>query len=70
MQWQNHSHRHKASQKSRAVQKASEALIRFLVVEWMFTCDQYDNQHELSLDPIDDQVSKQSLLQLEKNEAD
>jgi len=45
-------------------------LILFLVVEWIFSCDQYDNQLELSLDLVVDQASKLSLLQLVKSEAD
>ena len=64
----NDNQRNKFSQTIRADPKLD--LILFLVVEWIFSCDQYDNQLELSLDLVVDQASKLSLLQLVKSEAD
>lgn len=64
----NDNQRNKFIQAIRADQKLD--LILFLVVEWIFSCDQYDNQLELSLDLVVDQASKLSLLQLVKSEAD
>ena len=66
----NDNQRNKFIQAIRADLKAWLDLILFLVVEWIFSCDQYDNQLELSLDLVVDQASKLSLLQLVKSEAD
>ena len=66
----NDSQRNKFIQAIRADLKALLDLILFLVVEWIFNCDQYDNQLGLSLDLVVDQASKLSLLQLVKSEAD
>ena len=66
----NDNQRNKFIQAIRAELKALLDLILFLVVEWIFSCDQYDNQFELSLDLVVDQASKLSLLQLVKSEAD
>ena len=66
----NDNQRNKFIQAIRADLKALLDLILFLVVEWIFSCDQYDNQLELSLDLVVDQASKLSLLQLVKSEAD
>ncbi len=66
----NDNQRNKFIQAIRADLKALLDLILFLVVEWIFSGDQYDNQLELSLDLVVDQASKLSLLQLVKSEAD
>ena len=66
----NDNQRNKFIQAIRADLKALLDLILFLVVEWIFSCDQYDNQLELSLDLVVDQASKLSLLQLVKSGAD
>ena len=66
----NDNQRNKFIQAIRADLKALLDLILYLVVEWIFSGDQYDNQLELSLDLVVDQASKLSLLQLVKSEAD
>ena len=66
----NDNQRNKFIQAIRADPKLDLIWFCFFVVEWIFSCDQYDNQLELSLDQVVDQASKLSLLQLVKSEAD